>query len=40
MGGKEEEMKEKAGRKEDIDLTENFHVLEFCIRKQVYTKNV
>ena len=33
-------MKEREGRKEGVDLTKNFHVLEFCIRKQVYTKNV
>lgn len=39
-GGRKEEMKEREGRKEGVDLTKNFHVLEFCIRKQVYTKNV
>ena len=39
-GGRKEEVKEREGRKEGVDLTKNFHVLEFCIRKQVYTKNV
>lgn len=38
--GRKEEVKEREGRKEGVDLTKNFHVLEFCIRKQVYTKNV